>query len=351
MGPAPLRHATHSGRAAACAIIPLLFLIPAPALACKCLLSYPPCPEAAESDVIFIGTVESVDTGFLDRWHSARSSSDALNPEEVARLQKEASPASLAKLKEIYLKMFPDLPASDKKELLAAATHRDLQSVFDALVSRGRRVHLKVRTLFKNSTDHDQDANAKDTDKKDTADKDADDDDDAKEQSIDVWTDYGDCGFDFQTGETYLVYASEDEETQQLGTSICYRTKRLTEAGPDLAYLFFMKNGGDASTRMEGFVTSDPNQDRARVPNGIAAPVPDEVVALKWDDGERYTRSDRDGRFIFDGLPAGEYQLSVFSSGFPLETRLLTGPRTVRLEAKSCASAVLGVPPPDRSLK
>src|SRR5580658_7063911 len=116
------------------ALISLLILIPAPALACKCLLSYPACPEAAESDVIFIGTVESVDTGYFDRWHSARSSSDAVQPEDVIRLQQEGSAASLAKLKEIYLKMFPDLPAPDKQELLAAATHRELQSIFDAIV-------------------------------------------------------------------------------------------------------------------------------------------------------------------------------------------------------------------------
>jgi hypothetical protein len=313
-------------------LISLLILIPAPALACKCLVAYPACPEAASSDVIFIGTVESVETGFMDRWHSARSSADALQADEVVRLQKEGSADSLAKLKEIYLKMFPDLPAPDKTELLAAATHRELQSIFDAIVSRGKRTHFKVRTMFKNSTDDDKDADAKD-------------DDETKVESMDVWTDYGDCGFDFQKGETYLVYASEDEETQQLGTSICYRTKRLTEAGTDLAYLFFLKNGGDASTRMEGFVTSNPNQDRSRVPNGIEAPVADVVVGLKGGEDERYTRADRDGRFVFDGLSAGDYELSVFSKGFPLDARLLTDPKTVHVEAKSCASAVLGVPP------
>jgi hypothetical protein len=297
------------------------------------VVGYPACPEAAASDVIFIGTVESVETGFLDRWHSARSSADALQADEVVRLQTEGSEASLAKLKEFYLKMFPALSAADKEALLAAATHRELQSIFDAIVSRGKRTHFKVRTLFKNSTDDDKDT------------KDA---EESKVESMDVWTDYGDCGFDFQAGETYLVYASEDEETQQLGTSICYRTKRLSEAGTDLAYLFFYKNGGDASTRMEGFITSDPNQDRARVPNGIGAPVADVVVALQWGGGERYTRSEADGRFVFDGLNGGDYELSVFSKGFPQDARRLTDPKTVHVEEKSCASAVLGVPPPGR---
>ncbi len=322
-------------RSAAGAFISLLILIPAPVFACKCLVGYPACPEAASSDVIFIGTVESVETGFLDRWHSARSSADALQADEVVRLQKEGSEASLAKLKEIYLRMFPALTPTDKRELLAAATHRELQSIFDAIVSRGKRTRFKVRTLFKNSTDDDA-KNAKASDDKDA--------EESKVESMDVWTDYGDCGFDFQAGETYLVYASEDEETQQLGTSICYRTKRLSEAGTDLAYLFFYKNGGDASTRMEGFVTSDPNRDRARVPNGIEAPVADVVVGLKWSGGERYTRSEADGRFVFDGLSGGDYELSVFSKDFPQDARRLTDPKTVRVEEKSCASVVLGAP-------
>jgi hypothetical protein len=323
-------------RSAATAFISLLISIPAPALACKCLVAYPACPEAASADAIFIGTVESVETGFLDRWHSARSSADALRADEVVSLQTEGSAASLAKLKEIYLKMFPALSANDKEQILAAATHRELQSIFDAVVSRGKRTRFKVRTMFKNASDDDG------KDVKGADDKDA---EESKVESIDVWTDYGDCGFDFQAGETYLVYASEDEETQQLGTGICYRTKRLSEAGTDLAYLFFFKKGGDASTRMEGFVTSDPNQDRARIPNGIGAPVADVVVGLTWSGGERYTRSEPDGRFVFDGLSGGDYQLSVFSKGFPQDARRLADPKTVRVEERSCAAAVLGVPP------
>jgi hypothetical protein len=320
------------------ALICVLVLLPAPVLACKCLLAYPACPEAAASDVIFIGTVESVDTGYFDRWHSARSSADALQADEVARLQKEASPESLAQLKGIYLKMFPELPPADKKELLAAPTHRDLQSIFDAIVGRGKRTRLKVRTLFKYTLDDDDDHDAKAA-----KDKQDDDKNEAQPESIDIWTDYGDCGFDFQKGETYLVYASEDEETQQLGTSICYRTRRLSEAGSDLAYLFFLKNNGDASTRMEGFVTSNPNQDRQRIPNMIDAPVADIVVGLKGDGDERYTRSDREGRFVFDGLSGGDFELSVFSKNFPLDAGQLAEPQSVHVEARSCASAVLSV--------
>lgn len=46
----------------------------------------------------------------------------------------------------------------------------------------------------------------------------------------------GDCGFDFETGKQYLVYASR-VNTEILFTSICSGTSSLEEAGPALRYL------------------------------------------------------------------------------------------------------------------
>jgi hypothetical protein len=67
----------------------------------------------------------------------------------------------------------------------------------------------------------------------------------------------GDCGYDFQLGETYLVYADDEEGENYFLTSSCMRTKRLPEAGEDLAYLYFYKNQPEESSRIEGFATSD----------------------------------------------------------------------------------------------
>ncbi len=47
----------------------------------------------------------------------------------------------------------------------------------------------------------------------------------------------GDCGFHFRTGERYLVYAGELPETGRLYTSICTRTRLLSEAAADLDFL------------------------------------------------------------------------------------------------------------------
>ena len=52
-----------------------------------------------------------------------------------------------------------------------------------------------------------------------------------------LWTGLGggDCGFQFEPGERYLVYAYESDDGEQLTTSICSRTRPLAQADEDLA--------------------------------------------------------------------------------------------------------------------
>ena len=47
---------------------------------------------------------------------------------------------------------------------------------------------------------------------------------------------YGDCGFDFRTGQSYLVFATQIESGTYF-TSICNGTKLLEESGPVLRFL------------------------------------------------------------------------------------------------------------------
>ena len=46
----------------------------------------------------------------------------------------------------------------------------------------------------------------------------------------------GDCGYKFEIGEKYLVYAYKRDDSK-LETNICQRTAPLAEAGPDLKVL------------------------------------------------------------------------------------------------------------------
>ena len=248
------------------------------------------------ADRVFIGTVESVEPSFLNRWNPSKASSLPLR-QQLAGM---------------------DLPEYYKRRLDAAKTDDDIAKLFYSVVAQGRRVRFQVKTTFRG------------------------------EESVEVWTDSGDCGYDFQVGETYLVYADEDEETDRINTSVCYRNRRLSDAGDDLAYLFFYRNGGDESARLEGFVTADEfyqrDLDKAHDPEKVKLPAAGVVLELNAGHDRRYTQSDRDGRFVFDGLAGGEYGVSVFDAGYPEQIKLLAGPTRGQVEKKGCASEILLVP-------
>ena len=303
-------------------------LAPIAAPACKCQLTLSACRETATSEVIFIGTVEAIEPNFLDPWNPAQVSSLELLNREYQQAQTDKSPAGFTRLRDAYLKVFPDLPAEHKKRLQTAASKDDLSQLFYWILDHGKRVRLRVRTLYRNGDD--------------------DPEDDAAPKTIEVWTAFGDCGFHFQAGETYLVFGDADEESDVITTDACSRTRRLTDAGDDLAYLYYWKNFGDDSCRLEGFVTSDllylKQRDPSHYSDRIGAPVPGVVVQLKSADRTRYAESDERGRFVFDGLPEGAYSLNGFAPGYPSVQKVLTVPKELRIEKKSCPIEVLVAP-------
>lgn len=304
-------------------------LVTYPALACKCEMRLGVCSEVAHS-VVFTGTVESIVPNFTSRWNLAQQ--QALNRINQAheRYLKERSLVNLAAVKEAVREAFPDLPEENRRRLDAAATQQSLAALFSSVLEHGQIVHFRVRTAFRSSDDED--------------DKDG---DDAKPTAFDVWTPLGDCGIDFQVGETYLVYASDDEETHILETDSCMRTRRLSDAGADLVYLHFFHDRANPSGRIEGFTTFDPRyqvrQSVVHDPDRIESPAPGLMVELKSNRGSRYASSDSEGRFVFDGLEAGDYQVSAHPVDFPASTRVLAGPKGVHLDARGCSSQTLWI--------
>ncbi len=264
---------------------------------------------------------------FLSRWNLAsRPSLQSLNAAYLDATD-HPSPASLDTLKEAYLRTFPDLEPEGRERMKAASTVRDIASLFDASLSGGLRVRFKVRTFFKHGED---------------------DDDEDDDDYLEVSTPFGDCGIDFQVGETYLVYADNEESSGVLSTTVCARTRRLTDAGEDLAYLTFYKGRREESTRLEGFTTTDYSYqldlDKMHDPTTMRSPVPGVVLELRSERLLRYATSDGKGRFVFDGLVGGEYSLSAFHRGYPANGSLLGGPQALSIESKSCALAVLVLP-------
>ena len=332
------------------------------AQACQCQTSYAPCNETAISNVVFIGTVESISPIFLSRWNlSSRASLKSLNDAYIDA-QDHPSPAALSRLKATYLGSFPDLAPEDKERLQAAKTIIDVASVFYSTLNGGMTVRFKVGTLFKHEEDDDDDVPNKPQAAKPATKTKDDDDDDKKnvkqavkkaeanpdDDYFDISTPFGDCGVEFQAGETYLVYADNDENSGLLSTTACTRTRRLSDVTDDLPYLFFYKEHREQSTRLEGFTTTDDQYrlglNKMHDPDTMKLPVPGVIVELHSERLTRYATSDSKGRFVFDGLGEGDYTVSAFDREYPAKQTLLAGPQRFSLEPKSCALQVLVLP-------
>jgi len=392
-----------------------LILLPRPARACECMVSLSTCHEVGASDLVFIGTVELIEPMFLNRWNPTNPASIRSLNDAFTGARERPSAAALARLKDAYLKTFPELAADQKSQVQAAKTVSDVTSLFYSSLARGMRVRFRVKTVFKHQDDddspkdtagRDKDKGAKDDDRKKDVGKNSsvktaakgtkddddddrkknvkkgvktvgkatkDDDDDRKkgpgkndsvktagagndkdkdekgaEDFFEVETAFGDCGYDFQQGETYLVYANSDEDSDVLSTSSCSRTRRLSDAGEDLTYLLVYKDRPEESARLEGFTTTDEYYqlgfDQMHDPETTKAPVAGVIVELQSDRLTRYAESDRNGRFVFDGLRGGDYKVSAFARGYPVDMQLLAGPERFHIEQKGCARQVLLLP-------
>lgn len=292
-------------------LLPLLF--PSAAAACQCAASFPVCQRVALSDVVFVGTVESITPRFLDYWNPAQQQSLTLLNAETERARADRSSASLAAARSAYAAIFPDLPEDSKKLLEDAKSREDLVRAFYRILGAGRRVRFRVKEAYRGDED--------------------------EGETLDVWTPFGDCGVDFQTGETYLVYADDDEESAVVSTDSCSGTRRLSDAGGDLAYLYFFENNGDDSARLDGFATT--NQFHQLDAAHVEAPVARVVIELKSSLGSRFTETGPDGKFVFDGLSAGDYTVAAYAAGYPRTVQQLATPQRVHIEPKGCAAATL----------
>jgi hypothetical protein len=285
----------------------LVLLSAAPALlACNCITRFSVCDEVRLTDMVFIGTVESV--------------------------------------------------TNAKTIFEGAKTQEDLQAIVKGYVLQKNSATLRVKTVFRRPKDGPDDDDDKDTDRKDDKDDDKknhtakpkDPNDELKEgDAVVVYSDPGDCGFDFRAGETYLVYADEDEQDTHLETTACTRTARVSDAGEDLAYLYFYQNGDSNAGRLEGFATSVPHkldQDRFQYTGRIDSPVPGIAIELQQKQQSFYTATDANGRFVFDGLAEGAYKLFAYPPDQSDHPKPLSSAVPLQIKPRSCNGAVLLIP-------
>jgi hypothetical protein len=119
----------------------------------------------------------------------------------------------------------------------------------------------------------------------------------------------GDCGFDFEVGKQYLVYAFKDE-TGELSTNICTRTTRLEKSSENLAHPRGKRvapaANKEASTRTSNLcgrviptdATGSIDSQVLLVRVGSKSPVPDSEAG-----------PDSDGYFCVTDVNPGKYHL------------------------------------------
>jgi hypothetical protein len=119
----------------------------------------------------------------------------------------------------------------------------------------------------------------------------------------------GDCGYPFVPGERYLVYAQHFPDVDHLFTGICTRTRRVSEAAADLAYLR-ARHQPDHAAGIEGTIhelARDPRTKDTRVVGPMRGVT---VVARRQGDGKRWeARTDAEGWFRIWGLTFGKYEV------------------------------------------
>ena len=139
----------------------------------------------------------------------------------------------------------------------------------------------------------------------------------------------GQCEAAFVVGSEYLVYATslQDAATGRVRIAVdgCSRTRLLAEADGDLAFIRSM-NAGRPDGSVYGAVI--PFNQIEAVFDG--APV--YSVALRGEGG-RYERKTNGGRYEFNSLRPGSYELTI-TRGSDFEMRL-----NARLEEQACFDA------------
>jgi hypothetical protein len=112
----------------------------------------------------------------------------------------------------------------------------------------------------------------------------------------------GDCGFPFETGKEFFVYADRNPEGT-LRTHICSRTRPVAQAAEDLAYL-----RAAAGTPETGRLTV-----RTSYPGFSARPG---IQIIAEAAGERHSAvTNAAGDAVFENLPPGEYRVRSAADG------------------------------------
>src|SRR3954452_19796395 len=140
-----------------------------------------------------------------------------------------------------------------------------------------------------------------------------------------------DCGYRFQIGGRYLIYARRTADGRWT-TSRCSGTKRIDEAGADLDYFASLTTAepiGHLYGNIERYVVdpSDPAKSRRIPAAGVA-------VAVTSESNRLMVRTDVEGKLDIR-VPPGEYTIAPVVSDI---VRMYGAPMKLQLAARGCAT-------------
>lgn len=152
--------------------------------------------------------------------------------------------------------------------------------------------------------------------------------------TVEVWTGRGggDCGYAFERGVTYVVYAGKAQDGR-LTTGICSRTRPESEAAEDLAYFRSLETRKETAEISGTVQTLKPGAYGGRT----AVPLAGARVTLTGGGTVKSTTADEAGTFRFGGLPAGKYKVAPSADGY---SEVTSWPE-IDLHAKGCFEAPL----------
>ena len=162
----------------------------------------------------------------------------------------------------------------------------------------------------------------------------------AKEVEVLTGSGGGDCGYGFQLGGQYVVYAYRDNDNR-LATSICSRTRPSSNADADLVYFRDLPKVDPGGT-----IFGEIKLQRRNETNGIDVTPLKGVKLLLVGRGKDYEAiSDENGKYKASAVQPGTYRVRV---KLPEGTSVHQAEQEVEVSGKGCAQASFWLQPDTR---